>query len=163
MPRSPFLAKDDPERFKQDWATHQALLISEAHLPPSSDAKLHQGHELLQAIARALREANEDGRQSAIRSIREPVLWFADRMEKKLRENDHKGHWSRCTNRYLFVRLRTELRELVAAASGFRRMTKKKLSTDADLLAAGEAVMREAADVANFAMMIADNTRARLK
>jgi len=69
--------------------------------------------------------------------IRKEVMWFARRMELKLRENDHKDHWTGCDFEYLFRRLMEESTELHAAF----------LDDQID----------EAADVANFAMMIADN------
>ena len=67
------------------------------------------------------------------------LLAFAGEMQRQLNENAHKGSWRRCTNRYLLNRLRQELGEL-------RRAVKE-----------GKNIVEEAADVANFAMMIADN------
>jgi hypothetical protein len=66
-------------------------------------------------------------------------------MEKKLSENDHKGGWHLCTIGYLKQRLLDEYRELVRRTEQ-RPLTKK----------ARKEIAREAADVANFAMMIAD-------
>jgi len=63
-------------------------------------------------------------------------------MEKKLRENDYKKHWSNCDHQYLLNRLKEEVTEL------------EKPMWD---------VIEEAADVANFAMMIADNERRLLQ
>ena len=90
---------------------------------------------------------------------RPAVRWFAVAMERELRENDHKGTWDRCTLGYLAKRLREEVEELVSAATdghinanigdeGYR-VTQW---TESD---AGR-VLSEAADVGNFAMMIAD-------
>lgn len=75
--------------------------------------------------------------------IRPAVLWFAEQMEAKLRENDHKGGWDACDIRYLRDRLREECVEL-------------EMSLDASTNANS---IREAADVGNFAMMIADSCR----
>jgi NTP pyrophosphatase (non-canonical NTP hydrolase) len=72
------------------------------------------------------------------------VIKFASIMQEKLDDNDHKDHWSGCTMQYLFTRLSQETGEL-------SRANKKKLHPDI--------IDREAADVANFAMMIADNYR----
>ncbi len=152
------LAANDPERDKQDWATHQALKIAEEHMPPSGPAKLSQSHELMQTIARALRRAHEDGRLNE--GTRERIRWFARRMEKKLRQNDHKGHWSNCTRAYLIRRMRTELKELAAKVTNFGRLTRKSM-TDAGLQDSARALISEAADVANFAMMLADVVAAR--
>lgn len=72
--------------------------------------------------------------------MRAEVLWFAQEMERKLQENDHKGGWDTCSPKWLLNRLRQETAELELA------------------IATGDPVKttREAADVANFAMMIAD-------
>jgi hypothetical protein len=72
-------------------------------------------------------------------------------MEEKLQKQDaHRGRqgWRRCENEYLLQRLFAELLELT-----------KALGTPAVGDAARSRVVREAADVANFAMMIADNMR----
>lgn len=63
-------------------------------------------------------------------------------MEQKLKENSWKGGWKNCDLQYLSMRLTQEKKELIKAV-------KDKKSK--------EEVWREAADVANFAMMIADN------
>lgn len=78
-----------------------------------------------------------------VRGVRPAVLWFAVQMEKKLRMNDHKRHWSTCENGYLTTRLAEEGAELFEAVDH----------------GTSEAVIAEAADVANFAMMIADKHR----
>jgi len=87
--------------------------------------------------------------------IRPEVLAFAHLMETKLRENDHKGGWQNDGVSTLLRRLREETDEVLAAI----RDTSSKLDPSR--------VGREAADVANFAMMIADNvgalTEARAK
>lgn len=88
--------------------------------------------------------------------LRPEVAAFAQLMEAKLREKDHKGGWKDCPQGYLFRRLGEEKVELRNAWN--RR---------ADWLGLGHAgaggperwariMGREAASVANFAMMIAD-------
>lgn len=77
--------------------------------------------------------------------VREPVKWFAQQMELQLSANDHKGGWNKCEYDYLINRLEEEIEELRA------------LEGIPDISTAQ--VIREAADVANFAMMIADNAR----
>ena len=84
--------------------------------------------------------------------LRPEVERFAWAMEMKLRKNDHKGHWSGCTNAYLLRRLVGETEELRLAMLG--PDGQKSLT-----VAEAEYIIREAADVANFAMMIADNAR----
>lgn len=63
---------------------------------------------------------------------------FLVEMERKLIANRHKGGWDRCSKRYLLRRLREEVDELARTGSDKRKTT------------------QEAADVANFAYMIAD-------
>jgi len=84
-----------------------------------------------------------------------PRSWIADHkalqrfgndMYLKLRENCHKSHWSTVDQQWLLNRCMEELKELQDAVN------------DSDH---GE-IVREAADVANFAMMIADNARGML-
>lgn len=76
--------------------------------------------------------------------LRAEVLWFAQAMERELQANDHKSHWSGCEVTYLLRRLRDEMGELDRALSNG---------------APSERIISEAADVANFAMMVADNAR----
>lgn len=81
--------------------------------------------------------------------LRPALAWFAVYMERTLTRNDYKGGWRHCQARYLFRRLREEIDEMEAA---WNRMIKmKKQNRDAT------DVIDECADVANFAMMIADN------
>lgn len=69
-------------------------------------------------------------------------MWFTRIMEKVLRDNDFKGGWENCSNSYLIAKLNGEVDELKAAIW-------KDLDT--------RTIIQEAADVANVAMMIADN------
>ena len=69
---------------------------------------------------------------------------FASAMMTELQRNSYKGGWHHCSDAYLLRRLRDEVNELEKEA---RR--RKGRNT--------EAIVSEAADVANFAMMIADN------
>lgn len=72
--------------------------------------------------------------------IRPELQWFVKQMESKLQENDHKQHWSKLHPDYLIERLYQEAKELWEAVE--RRDPVE--------------MVKEAADVANFAMMIAD-------
>lgn len=147
-------------RLQQDWADAQAIAVAERNEGLNDTARLAK------EIAEKIRQAHQDGRAAMNEGIREPVKWFAARMEKKLRLNDHKGGitgWTRCTQGYLIRRMRTELRELALEATAFRRLSRKKASDDADIQAAALLVINEAADVANFAMMLADQMRKRTK
>lgn len=73
---------------------------------------------------------------------RPEVNWFAKQMELKLRANDHKRHWSEVHLDYLIDRLFQEANELWRAIQNGEPAAN---------------IVKEAADVANFAMMIADN------
>lgn len=76
-----------------------------------------------------------------------PVLWrFALAMEAQLRANDNKPGWDGDPLESLLQRLREESDEL--ASEIYKRAFGEK-----------HAITKEAADVANFAMMIADNSR----
>lgn len=69
------------------------------------------------------------------------VLRLASEMARKLEANAHKGGWASCPLPYLTKRLSQEVAELKRAI----RANKSR-----------EDVLAECADVANFAMMIAD-------
>jgi NTP pyrophosphatase (non-canonical NTP hydrolase) len=80
------------------------------------------------------------------------VLAFAQRMEAKLAKNRHKGDrngWINCNPDELAFRIRDELAELEDAL----RLVRHKENIVAS---EREQIANEAADVANFAMMIAD-------
>lgn len=76
--------------------------------------------------------------------LRDPLRAFVLVMQLKLYENEHKGGWQDCSMSYLLRRLQGELGEVK------RAMKANKTPDEVD---------RECADVANFAMMIADNYR----
>lgn len=87
-------------------------------------------------------------------SLRLEVLRFAWRMEKKLRANDYKGGWQEDTLDALFGRLRDdEVAELDMALNSPTPRIKEDL----------EDIINEATDVANFAMMMADNADVELE
>jgi NTP pyrophosphatase (non-canonical NTP hydrolase) len=64
---------------------------------------------------------------------------MAKLMEKKLKENDHKGGWDNESLDWLVGRLKEEVGELEYAI---------------DIVQLGHSTIDEAVDVANFAMMI---------
>ena len=87
--------------------------------------------------------------------LRREVAAFAQLMERKLRENDYKGGWRNEDTEALLTRLQQEAYELQVATETSGAwcsyppaavLGKKGRNT----------IGREAADVANFAMMIAD-------
>lgn len=83
--------------------------------------------------------------------VRESVKWFAEQMENKLKENDKKGGWDNCNIYWLIQRIKEETGELLKAVDLHR-----------DLGASKEHIIQESADVANFAMMVADIARKHL-
>lgn len=73
-------------------------------------------------------------------TVRPEVAKFAELMEEKLAENDHKGHWSEAPWDYHVERLQQEVEEL----------------HDALIQGNPRLIAEEAADVGNFAMFLAD-------
>jgi NTP pyrophosphatase (non-canonical NTP hydrolase) len=82
-------------------------------------------------------------RQASARALglHDSLAGFAQIMEEKLRANSHKMGWRNCTMAYLIRRIGQESAELRRAIKNGRPHAE---------------VAREAADVANFCMMIAD-------
>jgi len=76
--------------------------------------------------------------------LRPCVAWFANQMERKLREHDDRDGWRGKPVNWLMLRPREELAELQQAIGEHRHL---------------ECVVDESTDVANFAMMIADVLR----
>jgi NTP pyrophosphatase (non-canonical NTP hydrolase) len=74
-------------------------------------------------------------------ALRPVLARFAEEMESKLKANDHKGGWRNDSPWALLERLREEEEELATAIAR---------------CASPEEIRAEAANVANFAMMIAD-------
>lgn len=106
--------------------------------------------------AALLSAARDEGRAEGLGGEWRPeVVAFADLMEAKLRENDHKGGWKTEDAEDLFGRLGAECVEL-SEAIGLWRIQDDWRSAALHLPACRKNVAREAADVANFAMMIAD-------
>jgi hypothetical protein len=84
---------------------------------------------------------------------RKEVKEFAVLMERKLRQNDHKKSWRSCNQEYLLTRLDEEVKELHDCFFIYS-------PGDMNFLMDGQhddRIPGEAADVANFAMMLWDN------
>lgn len=73
-------------------------------------------------------------------TMRKEVKWFAEQMESKLKENDYKGGWKNDDKEELTQLLLSEVAELMNTSNR-------------------KNIINESIDVANFAMMIADNAR----
>jgi len=109
--------------------------------------------------------------------LRPTVQAFAESMERKLRENNYKGGWRSEAHVYLLYRLCEEVAELVATIKtppneyGYSGRDEFMLAGHHLKIAASilqrctahtegsEETVPEAADVANFAMMLADICR----
>ncbi len=80
--------------------------------------------------------------------VREPVAQFAREMEAQLRANAWKSGWNGCLGDYLWDRTFQEMLKLRDAL---------KAAGNPPTIAQGKRITKEAADAANFLMMIADN------
>jgi hypothetical protein len=80
--------------------------------------------------------------------LRSEVQAFAEAMELKLIENDHKGGWKNESPSWLIGRLHGELKELVDAYNVRK--------TDPNSFEKRMALFGECVDVANFALFVAD-------
>ena len=81
-------------------------------------------------------------RKLTIDDVRPEVITFAIKMERKLRENDHKSGWLNDYYDYLITRLEDKVEELkIAYKKGNGVLT---------------GIASECCDIANYAMMIND-------
>ena len=97
--------------------------------------------QALAAVVEAWNRRTTSRERRDASTTRPVVAWFSGVMEERLRANDHKGGWSHCSQRFLLARIFEEIFELEAAIENG--------AIPAD-------IESEAADVANFAMMLAD-------
>jgi NTP pyrophosphatase (non-canonical NTP hydrolase) len=100
-----------------------------------------------------------------INNCRPEVQAFAVLMEQQLRANDHKGGWADDDAEDLLKRMHEESGEVEDAITAWRNLTfaypRGATQVEADGWVAKmwdqqRRIGREAADVANFAMMVAD-------
>ena len=91
--------------------------------------------------------------ETAASELRPALRAFAEIMEARLKANDHRPSWTNETDAFLLDRLREELAKLSRAVD------------DAALLKPGSQprIVREAADVANFAMFLGERWRSRTR
>lgn len=87
--------------------------------------------------------------------MRPAVKWYGDRMEDKLIANDGKHDWNDTDLDYLYNRLLQEVVELRDAIRDYQTWRSSIASSTAVI-----EIVREAADVGNFAMMIATKVAA---
>jgi NTP pyrophosphatase (non-canonical NTP hydrolase) len=93
--------------------------------------------------------------------IRKKVAWFSELMEKELVENIYKGGWDDANLLWLQARLSEELGELSRLLVRFHWPTGGVISGENTTVK--RRAIEEAADVANFAMMIADILQTELR
>lgn len=113
-----------------------------------------QLHELAYEISTALLAFTAQPAILGEGELRPEVLAFAHLMERQLRANDHKAGWKNDLACDLIPRLREESIELEEATN--RHAKRVQWGDDWVMEDTSVWVGNEAADVANFAMMIAD-------
>lgn len=82
------------------------------------------------------------------------LAWFVEQMKAKLDKNLHKGGWCSVSTYALYTMLHKEIEELDSAVKAF--FVEQGFGRDTSFEAAH--VVEECADIANFAMMLADRT-----
>ncbi len=78
-----------------------------------------------------------------LHEIKSMLIWFHNEMFAKLEENIEKTHWNTSNIRTLIFNLNCEFNELSLAISSRNK----------------DGAIKECADIANFAMMIADKLK----
>ena len=92
----------------------------------------------------------------------QPVRVFGLLMLDKLNANNHKAHWRLASNTYLLKRIAEELEELRVAVVMLGQSNAPGSNATLTLQHMRD-IGEEAADVANFALMIADNCGALIE
>ncbi len=89
-------------------------------------------------------------------TVRPEVQWFAIEMEKKLALNDHKTGWKDCEVDMLIGRLKEETQELEDEWWKRKNDFGRSAGEGFMFVSSNEDLIKECADIANFAMMVAD-------
>jgi NTP pyrophosphatase (non-canonical NTP hydrolase) len=89
--------------------------------------------------------------------LRPAVLWFGQQMEAALRRHDDRPGWADADAEWLLSRLRQETYELEVALLHHHAMSNQASEQVNNRMS--NRIISEAADVANFCMMLADNAR----
>lgn len=124
-----------------DWRERAETLL--ACLNYYDDVSRSARYEVMRALSTAYTEGLAEGRRKGLR-VRPVVAAFASQMERKLALHDDRPGWQHDSDDSLMVRLREEVNELHVALDRGRHVPLD--------------IVGEAADVANFAMMLADNS-----
>ena len=137
---------DDECVVSKECEVHANLKLTARNSCGLSDAECSEVDEWMKQEHKAALKAERE-------RVRPEVWQFALLMEKKLQENDHKEHWSKCNQEYLLKRLDEEVQELHKCFFFYS-------PGDMNFFMDGQhedKIPGEAADVANFAMMLWDN------
>ncbi|MCU5414689.1 hypothetical protein OCE50_27885 [Bacillus wiedmannii] len=131
-------------KFDYDWLIEQVQ---------NSNLEIDDWKQSHDKVARALEKSECEHLETMnllhdTNNMRTEVKWFAEQMESKLQENDHKGGWQDCDCYWLLNRAIKECVEL-----------SRELDAHRDLGDNKEKIIKECSDVANFVMMIADKVR----
>lgn len=111
---------------------------------------------LYEYASQQLAEKDKEIERLKLSQIRQPLIWFADKMEEKLKKNDHKGGWDNCEIGWLIKRLEEETEELKNHYWKFTHENGRSAGEGFIIPSETVDIINECADVANFAMMIAN-------
>lgn len=125
---------------------HMTEHVWNDHAPYSTEVEMQSAVDALKGEL----AANKEEQGGDVKGVRPCVQWFARQMEAKLRANDHRGGWiDNEMQEFCFDRLDEEVKELKECQYGDDRHNPDRWAS-------------EAADVANFAMMLADMNGPRI-
>lgn len=141
-----FWAKEKDQRCPYEIASSTETRITQLERELAEERAKGE-RKLLDAMAFGQSAGRREGEPSWLWGLlqeqpRPEVIAFAVAMERKLKANDHKGGWHSCGLPYLLRRIKQEVEELETLVCSTPRPP--------------DQVCGEAADVGNFAMMIAD-------
>lgn len=95
--------------------------------------------------------------------VRGQVAYFAGLMEMVLRENDNKGGWDECHPLWLSAKLAEEVGELGKVLTAIYHPEGTPYCEATEIREAKLSAIREAIDIANVAMMLADRLSEHIK
>ena len=110
--------------------------------------------DIMHSAQKEPRLYSDESQTSTNMDIIDRAPWFTEEREKKLAANDHKGGWEDEDVSWLFKRLEEEVKELGRVLDKADAIFSN--CPDTEFI---PEIISEAADVANFAMMIADRIR----
>ncbi|MFD3261884.1 hypothetical protein ACE3MQ_25110 [Paenibacillus lentus] len=96
--------------------------------------------------------------RKALEEQRPEVRWFADRMEAKLKENDYKRGWDHDRYSFFLKKIESRLHDLSSAVANVMCWNERDDLTSREV----DRLIDSAANLANYAMMIANKARKEL-